>query len=355
MALDFNKTYEFLMAVEQIYPAPSFLRNRCFPTNDATDVFKAQEVLVEYKDGSKKLAPFVAPRKGGVTIMRDGSVMKSYEPPNIAPKRMLTLDELEKRRFGEAIYPNLTPEQRENMLILQDARDLGDMITRREEAMAAEVLLTNGCVMKHIADDETKVDEKEIHFYDGDSNPAVFTPAVPWGQPGAKIRKNLAVMMKFLTDRGIPATDFICAPDVAALMEEDEEIFKVLDNRRYNLGFVEPKELTAGAAVTMQLNIGGKFINVISYGETYENEKGEIVPFIPPGHGIVTAPGAGRMLYGAVSQMEETDRKFHTYAGRRIPKYLSDPIKDTREVRIASKPLPIPNVKNPWITAKLTA
>lgn len=355
MALDISKTYEFLMVIKDVYPAPSFLRDRYFPTNDKTDVFKAQEVLVEYKDGNKKLAPFVAPRKGGVTIMRGGSEMRSYEPPNIAPKRMLTLDELEKRGFGEAIYPEMTPERRENLMIMQDAKDLGDMITRREEAMAAEVLLTNGCVMKHIADDKAKVDEKEIRFYEEASNPAVFTPAVPWGQPGAKIRKNLAVMMKFLTDRGIPATDFICAPDVAALMEEDEEIYRLLDNRRYNLGFVEPKELTAGAAVTMQLNIEGKFINVINYGETYENDKGEVVQFIPPGYGIVTAPGAGRMLYGGVSQMEETDRRFHTYAGRRIPKYLSDPIKDTREVRITSKPLPIPNNKNPWIVAKLTA
>ncbi len=355
MGLDLTKTYDFLMAVEQIYPVSSFLRDRYFPTNDATDVFKAQEVLVEYKDGNKKLAPFVAPRKGGVTVTRDGSMMKSYEPPNIAPSRMLTLDELDKRGFGEAIYPNQTPEQRKNLLILQDARDLGDMISRREEAMAAETMLTNGCVMKHIADDETKADEKEIRFYEGENNPAVYTPATPWGTAGAKIRKDLAAMMKMLTDRGIPATDFVCAPDVAELMEEDEEIYRMLDNRRYSLGYVEPKELTAGASVTMQLNINGKFINVISYGETYEDENGGIVQFIPPGHGIVAAPGAGRTLYGAVSQLEESDRDFHTYTGRRIPKYYSDVENNTRKITLTSKPLPVPNNKNPWVAAKLTA
>ena len=42
------------------------------------------------------------------------------------------------------------------------------MISRREEAMAAETLLTNGCVMKHITDDPSKPEEKEIRFYDGD-------------------------------------------------------------------------------------------------------------------------------------------------------------------------------------------
>ena len=42
------------------------------------------------------------------------------------------------------------------MLIVRDADELGDLITNREEAMAAETMLTNGCIMKHIADDADK-------------------------------------------------------------------------------------------------------------------------------------------------------------------------------------------------------
>ena len=156
MPFNFYDTHTLLMAVQQLTPAATFLRDRYFPTNDASDIFATDDVLVEFRDGSKKLAPFVAPRKGGVTVLRAGYNMERYTPPFVAPRRVLTLDELRKRGFGEALYSQLTPEQRQQTLILRDADELGELITNREEAMAAETMLTNGCVMKHIADDVDK-------------------------------------------------------------------------------------------------------------------------------------------------------------------------------------------------------
>lgn len=78
MPFNFYETHTLLMAVQQLTPAATFLRDRYFPTNDASDVFATDDVLVEYRDGSKKLAPFVAPRKGGVTILRNGYHMERY-------------------------------------------------------------------------------------------------------------------------------------------------------------------------------------------------------------------------------------------------------------------------------------
>ena len=164
MPFNFYDTHTLLMAVQQLTPAATFLRDRYFPTNDASDIFATDDVLVEFRDGSKKLAPFVAPRKGGVTVLRAGYNMERYTPPFVAPRRVLTLDELRKRGFGEALYSQLTPEQRQQTLILRDADELGELITNREEAMAAETMLTNGCVMKHIADDVDKADEMAVSY-----------------------------------------------------------------------------------------------------------------------------------------------------------------------------------------------
>ena len=72
MPFNFYDTHTLLMAVQQLTPAATFLRDRYFPTNDASDIFATDDVLVEFRDGSKKLAPFVAPRKGGVTVLRAG-------------------------------------------------------------------------------------------------------------------------------------------------------------------------------------------------------------------------------------------------------------------------------------------
>ena len=98
MAFNIYDTHTLLMAVESLSPVSSFLRDRYFPTNEATDVFSTTDVLVEYKDGNKKLAPFVAPRKGGVTILRKGYTVDRYTPPRIAPKRALLPKQADLRR-----------------------------------------------------------------------------------------------------------------------------------------------------------------------------------------------------------------------------------------------------------------
>ena len=351
MPFNFYETHTLLMAVEQLTPANSFLRDRYFPTNVASDVFATDDVLVEYKDGSKKLAPFVAPRKGGVAILRNGYKMERYTPPFVAPKRALSFDDLNKRGFGEALYSKLTPAQRQQTLILKDADELGELITRREELMAAETLLNNGCVMKHIADDADINDEMEIRFYDGEQNPAFFTPSVKWSDPNANIIADLGIMIRMLTSKGLRATELVCAPDVADAIVNNEQIKELLNNRRYEIGSVEPETLAAGAAIVAKLNIGGRIISVISYDETYTDDDGNDKQYIPAGKCILTAPACGRTLYGAVTQVEQADGEFHTYAGKRVPKYLANAEGNTRSLTISSRPLLIPNHKNAFIAA----
>lgn len=351
MAFNFYETHTLLMAVQQLTPAVTFLRDRYFPTNDSTDVFATDDVLVEYRDGTKKLAPFVAPRKGGVAILRNGYHIERYTPPFVAPKRSLSIDDLKKRGFGEALLTDLTPELRQQALILRDADELGDLISRREEAMAAETMLTNGCIMKHIADDVDIEDEMEIRFYSGNTNPASYTPTIQWDQSGANIFGDLGAMAFMLTSHGLPAADLVCAPDVADAVINDDKVQKYLDNRRMELGQIEPVELPAGAAVVAVLNVKGRMISIISYDETYTDDNGQSVQFIPSGKCVLTAPGAGRTLYGAVTQVEQADGEFHTYAGRRVPKYLSNAEGNTRSLTLSSRPLLIPNNKNPFIVA----
>ena len=205
--------------------------------------------------------------------------------------------------------------------------------------MAAETMLTNGCVMKHIADDVDKADEMEIRFYSEASNPATYTPTAKWDATGGKILKDLEAMIRMLTKRGLRASDLVCSPDVADTIINDAAVQKLLDNRRIEIGNVA------------RLNVLGRIISVISYDLTYTDDEGNDKLYIPSGKCVLTAPGAGRTAYGAVSQVEQSDGEFHTYAGRRVPKYVSSAEGNSRTLTISSRPLMIPNNKNPFIVA----
>lgn len=354
MALDIFQTHYLLMAIEGMDRANAFLRDRYFPCNTSTDVFTTDDVITEYMDGTKRLAPFVAPRAEGVTILRNGYSLHRYTPPYIAPRRILTIDDLSRKGFGEALFSTLTPAQRQVTMIMRDIDQLDRMITRREEAMAAEVMLTNGCVMQAMADKEDVTEEMEVRYYEGETNPAVYTPAKLWSDPTAPIMDDLAVMVGMLASHGLPASELICAPDVANAIINNDAVYKFLDNRRFELGSIVPAELgTPGAAIIARLNIMGRMIDIISYAETYTADDGTDTAYIPSGMCVMTAPAAGRTLYGAVTQIEESDRLFHTYAGRRIPKYISSVDGNTRTVTLKARPLMMPNNKNPFISAKV--
>jgi hypothetical protein len=188
-------------------------------------------------------------------------------------------------------------------------------------------------------------------YYAEASNPATYTPTAKWDATGGKILKDLEAMIRMLTKRGLRASDLVCSPDVADTIINDAAVQKLLDNRRIEIGNVEPELLPDGAAIVARLNVLGRIISVISYDLTYTDDEGNDKLYIPSGKCVLTAPGAGRTAYGAVSQVEQSDGEFHTYAGRRVPKYVSSAEGNSRTLTISSRPLMIPNNKNPFIVA----
>lgn len=353
MELDLTKTHTLLAAYEAIPAVTSFLKDRYFPTNAMTDIFATEDVLVDYKDNGKKAAPFVSPILGGVVNTRGTYTTDRFTPPLVAPARTLSIDDLKKRGFGEAIFSGVTPAQRKTLLTLRDLQEMDEMTTRREEIMAAEILINDKCVMKTITDTEGKTEQSEIKFHSEGTNPFQYTPAKGWDTAEAKILQDLQAMARMLIDKGLPAEELIVAGDVADAIINNATIQKLLDNNHMNLGGIAPLELPEGAAHIGTLNVYGKLIKIIAYTETYENDEGNLEPYIPAGTVILTAPAAGRGLYGAVTQLE-FDGEFYTYPGRRVPLYMPDFSKRTRTLTLSSCPLLIPRNKGAWISAKVT-
>lgn len=349
--MNIYETASLVMAIQGIDPSPSFLADRYFPTNDATDIFKTEKVLVESRDGNRILAPFTSPNGGPVIVGRQGQRMKEYTPPTVAPGRELTIADLQKRGFGETILPNTTPAQRAQMLALRDLDELDAMIARREEQMAGEVMTTNGCVMLRIDDDLSVTVDDVLKFYEGDDNPAQIAFDESWDDPQAPVLKHLADMVRAQTAIGMRATELVCAPDVADAVINNEGVQKMLDNRRINIGEAAPKLEAPGAAVVCTLNINGHMVDVISYDETYVDYAGKVKAYIPDGTCVLTAPGAGRKFYGAVTQIED-DGEYHTWPRRRVPRVLVDKDNNTKTIAVTSRPLLVPAEKRPFLAAK---
>ncbi|BBF41998.1 putative capsid protein of prophage [Lachnospiraceae bacterium KM106-2] len=347
------ETPTLIKTAKKIFPVSLWFRNRYFPTTDQ-DMFPGKQVLIEYKEGSRKMAPFVIPRQGGITMERSAYTATAYEPPYIAPQRPLTIDTLNQKGFGEELYENKTPEQRQAEVLGEDLADLSEMIDRREEWMCSELLQSGEVIMKHYAEEYGKGTpvEKVLRFYDkakGFQNK--YTPDTTWDMETATIYDDLDAMVSMFTKHGCPVADINMSAGVYSRFIGNEKIQKLLDNRSMHIGDITPIETPEGVAHVGYIIVRGKKLDIFVYDENYEDEAGTIVSFVKEGNIILTAPGMGRTLYGAISQIEESDHLFHTYRGMKIPKYLCDSKHETREIRVASAPVPVPNDRNGWVVA----
>lgn len=351
MSIDIYRTQSMLAAIELLPKRSTFLRDRYFPTT-AQDIFVTEDVLVEYKDEKKKkIAPCVIPRKGGIAVARDGYKTERYTPPYVAPERPLTIDDLNKKQFGETLFSQRSPQERAGAILGQDIIDLGELIDGREEYMAAQALQNNGYVLKHYADKYGTDDyeELEIHFYDDTDNNSIYTPSEAWSTTSEVILSDITAMARLLTDRGLPAAELVMEPSVADTVINNAYIQKLLDNRRLNLVDINPTVLPNGAVSLGKINVNGRVIELISYEEKYVDEDGTQKQYIEEGNVVLTAPNVGRTLYGAVTQMEEYDREFHSYPAKRVPHITSDVKSSVRTLTEKARPLIIPNYKTSWI------
>lgn len=357
--MDIYSTYFMLAAVREIPLEQTFFKNRYFPTDSTMDVFGTSRVLADYKEETQKRAPFVLPRIGSIPGTRDGFSTAELEPANISVSMPLTLDHLQQRGFGESLLSQATPAERERHFLVHDLADLSARISRSEELLAVQTILNNGTTMRHRTERADVYEDIGVKFYDGADNPAQFTPAADWEHstyangtwtPG-NWYADICAMIHSLTHSGRAVTEILVAEDVGDFLMEDGWVLAMLDNRRADMGRIDPRELTPFVYQIGSFNFKGRVLPILVSSGTYEDENGKDTAYIPAGTVIAIAPNVGRGLYGGVTQME-TDGHFHTYAGKRVPQHIFTIRPPARETQLSCRPLFVPKRINPWRVAK---
>lgn len=339
MAIDIYSTRTMMKAISLMQPTRTFLLDTFFPN---FETFVTETVEVDYKKGKRKMAPFVAPRIGGKVMDRQGFTTKTYKVPKIAPERVVTQDDINRRALGENLYSSKTPAERATELLATDLIELDDYITRREEWMCREVLLNGKLVMA--GEGFEQVVDYEF------TNKEVLTGGALWTAGTSKPledlkRWRLAVIQKtgkapniVIMDSGV-VDIFISHPEVKAL----------LDIQRLNIGSIEPS--IQNEAVTFVGKLPSLGVEIYSYDEWYLDDEGNEQPMIPVGTVIMGSRGMNKRIYGAHTQIE--NGSFVTIEGTRIPKSWVDDDNEVRKLRLVSRPLPVPEDVDGWYVAQV--
>ena len=349
--IEYNDTISLMGVMERIKPPASFLLDTFFPQMPAPTV--SSKIMVEYKKGGRRLAPFVVKGGRGVNMARENSWIETYTPPMVAPRRVITPEDLEHRAFGENIYSVKTPAQRAAEMQARDLVELRDMIINRKNKMAADILTTGQCVIEGYADDGKTVVLDTVSFPGWDQK-LTPTGSDTWDNAGADIYSQIKSMSELIQENtGQIPTLMLCGSNIEKYLIKNKSIVEWLSiPNRENLAmlalaprFISPQIRRIGLLQSLNLEI-------YSYAETYTDDDGEVKPFLDPDSVIIANPGRGRQLHGAVTLLNDSGNDYNTYSGQYVPYYNGD--KNSQEISLTmySRFLLAPTWADDWALIK---
>lgn len=259
----------------------------------------SEQVEIDIVRGGEQVAVVLTDLSTGYRMNEtDIYTNKQFKPPIFKEAVAINAFDLIKRMAGE--NPFQQPDFRGNVItrIFQGLRQSDAKIRRVIELQAAQVLQT-GIV--------TLIDSAGVALYTLDYSPKAThfpTAGTPWDDPSPTIAADIGALAEIIRNDGLADPDqLIMGVDAFEAFIADADIQKRYDNRRMNLGMIEPMQMRGeGGSFRGFVEIGNYRYEIWTYGGRYEHpQTGVSTQFLVPANCIVRASG-GRLdaTFGAI-------------------------------------------------------
>jgi hypothetical protein len=327
MAIDLYETRTMLAALEQMLPPKSFLRNTFF---SAVETSTTEHVDIDIMKGKRRLAPFVSPKKEGKMVERIGYTTRTYKPPYVKPKMVTNSGDFLKRDVGQVLYGAADSAfSRAAKQVGRDLRELDEIITRREEWMAAQLLQTGQVDIIGDGVNETidfGMDASHIITLSGTDLWSDTTNATP-------LEDLRAWRRLIMQDSGRTPTDVVMGYEAIDAFLAHPKVQASLDTRRIDLGTIDPAQF--GSGVLYYGRIKDVNVDLWVYDEWYIHDATSVeTPMLDPTK-IIMGDRTARTArhYGAIQDLKANA------AVPRFPKSWEEEDPSVRFIMLQSAPL----------------
>jgi hypothetical protein len=327
--MDIYSTTTLNKTVVDLDRSPAFLLDLFFRSSEES---QTEDIKFDVEIGKPRITPFVSPLKEGKVVESLGFTTNSFSPAYVKDKRVHNPNKAFKRAIGEKIGGSRTPVDRLQEALLRDLADQQEMLTRRKELMAAEVLRTGACTITG-EDYPTVV----VNFGRDAALTVSLGAGSKWGEAGVSPIDDLEEWQLLVFDKsGAAPTD--CIMDVAAWqkLRDDAKFDKLVDRRR--LSDVEQIRYTAvvGKGGVYQGRIGD--LRIWLFNGNYIDEAGVSQRFLPNGTVILgSASIEGVQHHGAIKDIAAGLQAMESFTKSWV---VEDP--SVRYLLMQSAPLVVP-------------
>lgn len=327
-------------------PVRTFFLDNYF-TNVKT--FATKSVDIDVVKGDRRMASFVHPLVGGQVLKNEGYQTESFTPPLINPLTVTTANDALERMPGEDLYSGMTPEERAAKQLIEDYQRLNDAATRREEWMAVRTIMDGQIPV--VGPGVNKV----IDF--GFTNKVKLDGTKKWGASAAKPLDNLEDWVDQVLENGFANVDHVVMGKTALRnFLADTNVQNMLDNRRIELGIINPKDLPNGARYIGHLSKPS--LDIYTYGEVYLDDwtdpSAPVTKRLVDDNKIALLPSNPNFMraYGLTSYIDDTKRTITAQTNRLLRTYVKHG-PDRMILELQTRPLTIPDKVDSWLVAEV--
>ena len=341
-------TNTLVQVVSNLKLAQTFLLDSFFPNIVNSE---SEFVSIDVDVGKRRLAPFVSPLVEGKLVEQRRIQTNTFKPPYIKDKRAPDLLRPVRRMIGERIGGSMTPEERVEANLNFEMADQLDMIKRRMEWMAAQVLLNGTLTVSGDGFPTTLID------FGRDSSLTVTLTGNPMWDSG-----NVAATPAFdidlwadlvLKKSGAVPTDIIFSPTPWNYFIADQKVRDaiVFDTSRFSMS--EKNQIQMAPEPVHGAAYKGKWGNFRCwvYNDWYVNDADNTeYRIIPDGQIVMVSPE----LMGTRAFASILDPEFNYQALPYAPKSWLQPDPAQRYLLMQAAPLVIPSRVNACFSATVT-
>jgi hypothetical protein len=264
-----------LAALKQVAIPKRFFHNTFFGT---TLLHNTKTVELDVRKGKRRVAVYVNPILKGKVVERDPFETKETRPAYVKEMTALRSQDTTERVIGENIYDALDPARRAAQILGEDLAMLDERLTRLEEKMCAEALLTGKVIVKGDGWND------QVDFgYEMDKHIRVLSGTAKWDDENADPMKDLDEWRLDIMKRcGISPDVCVIGNDVYWAILNNAKVKERLDNNRIRLGIITAESQPEGISYCGDLLLPTGPVSLYTYNEWSTNPiTGEDEPLMP--------------------------------------------------------------------------
>lgn len=248
-------------------------------------------IFDQVTEGTRELAPFVAPNVQGRVLRNRGYTTKTFKPAYVKPKHVVDPSQAIPRMAGEALGGSVTQEQRYDARVAENMRLERQMIENRWEWMAARAVI-DGRVTVTGQDYPTVT----VDFGRDPSLMQTLTGTARWGEADANPLRDVEDLRRQVHDLSSSTISRLTfGLNAWDLFTQDDRVLKLLDTRyrgsesEYNRAIADGTPMEYRGRISGQNGMGT--LELWTYSQKYRDEENALQEFLDPD--LVVGSGAG--------------------------------------------------------------